>query len=367
MVVTKSKSHPNLLFYGRRGELNRTTSSGDSCGDSVSSLDFSHEKTARNATGSDDNNVNVIGGLLWKLLLAKEIDVCTSNVSEQDWKDLQAKHWTLSQISISKLQLYHKALTSIVIMDPSVDPRADTLLKEYNGRLINIDDTVTQELRRQAPDTFTAFVADFNDNLAYQMKTSRGFPSQPSTHNRESPSPTEWQEALQQLQDNLQTTLHSTTELEIQGSFLKTEYKTIAQPPHVDIPWKTLQQQQDEIWLGFFGLTREGMILQVWPFAATGKECVGQLVYVPLGKLLLLPSRTIHGGGFRTQPLHNEKGNLRYHLYLATDGSSLPRFANNVYTLPEDCGTELSQVCLNAPYLEGDGDDGTLLVDLLLD
>jgi hypothetical protein len=374
MVVTKSKSHPNLLWYGRRGPL--TDKDDNDCGDSVSSEEFSnahsHEKSSSSSNckgrAKEDLDLSVIGSLLWKLLLKKEMPVNAEGWSPEDWMNFQEKHCdsSLSKVSVQELQHYHQALTSIVIMDPAVDSRAATILQQYNGRLTDIGSTVTQELSQQSPDTYTAFVADFNDNLAYSMKTSRGFPATPRPQSALSEE--EWTRELQQLQDHIRTTLNSTTELEIQGSFLKTEYKTIPQPAHVDIPWKTLQQDGTNLWLAFFGLTQEGMILQIWPHAQHS-GCHGQLVFIPLGKLLLMPSHIIHGGGFRTQPIFHPQhhGNVRYHLYLATNGYSLPRFANNVYTLPNDRSVEWSQVCINAPYLDGPGEDGALLVDLLFD
>ena len=108
----------------------------------------------------------------------------------------------------------------------------------------------------------------------------------------------------------------------------------------------------------------------------------GQLVFVPLGKLLIMPSDTIHGGGFRTRPIFNngiDVGNLRYHLYLATDGHGLPQFVNNTYTQKNDRRRELCDIYRNASGLDQDSCDdeedaakhgwqsSALLMDLLLD
>jgi hypothetical protein len=116
------------------------------------------------------------------------------------------------------------------------------------------------------------------------------------------------------------------------------------------------------LFLAFFPLTEEGTYLQLWQDPATllrrkqdaedeEKKCVsddddddqedayaytnhdssissrridprsvvgtsiveGTIVYIPYGKMLIVPSDTIHGGGFK----RGVSGNLRFHLYIA--------------------------------------------------
>lgn len=397
MVVFKSKSSPNLLFYA---STHFDAFAQD--GDSVSSLDVTHlnakscyndgnnrAATTTNVDHEKNNDVDasVIGTLLWKLLLTHKMSV---NGDENDWEALQKTHVdSLSTVSIERLQEYHRALTSIVILDETIDDRAKSLLEDYHGKLVDLRSSLTNELKEQGPETFTAFVADFNDNLAYSLErdSHRGMPSVARTL-----SPDQWNQELQELEDTMQEVLpnknsNQEAPLGIQGSFLKTENKSIPQPAHVDFAWQMLTEQGMHLWLAFFGLTQEGMILQLWPSSNNGIGVVssaGQLVFVPLGKMLIMPSDTIHGGGFRTRPVFNtnDVGNLRYHLYLATDGHGLPQFVNNTYTQKDNRRRDLSDLYQNAPglVLEDNTDDGSnvdnnrsnwesssILMDLLLD
>ena len=384
MVVVHSKSHPDLLVYSSPREecLEDPFANDDG---SVSSLDVTHyfsKDGGNTTTGTDPVDASSVGKLLWRLMLTtKEVNV--NNTNENDWAALINAHAEeLSGVSIEQLQEYHQALTSIIILDEAIDDRAASLLEEYRGKLVDISPTLIHELRQQSPDEFTAFVADFNDNLAYSLErnSNRGVPAVARTM-----SATAWKREQQQLEDSLKNALPQQRQqndpLGIQGSFLKTEYKTIAQPAHIDFTWQMLAEQGSHLWLAFFGLTQEGMILQVWPTSDTSKAHRGQLVFVPLGKLLVMPSDTIHGGGFRTRPIFNggnDIGNLRYHLYLATDGHGLPQFVNNTYTQKNDRRRELCDTCRNAPGLEHTSSvnaDGSkhdwqstpLLMDLLLD
>ena len=384
MVVVHSKSHPDLLVYSSpREDCLEDPFAND--GDSVSSLDVTQyfSKDGGNATADADTvTASSVGQCLWRLMLTtNEINV--NSVRENSWAALKDAHpEELSGVSIEQLQEYHQALRSIIILDETIDDRAASFLAEYRGKLVNISPTFIHELRQQSPDKFTAFVADFNDNLAYSLERNshRGVPAVARTMSADA-----WKREQQQLEDSLKDALPQQRQqddpLGIQGSFLKTEYKTIAQPAHVDFTWQMLAEQGSHLWLAFFGLTQEGMILQVWPATNTSSARRGQLVFVPLGKLLILPSDTIHGGGFRTRPIFNggnDVGNLRYHLYLSTDGHGLPRFVNNTYTQKNDRRRELCDICQNAPGLEHTSNDnvdgGKLdwqstpsLMDLLLD
>ena len=431
-MVIKSKSHPNLKFlnsslctannHGRGGQARNkhnhhhddddddtASFSSSSSSSDMSTHDVHAPKTSRNPTKQQkqkqqEHDRHAVGGLLWQLILSQELVMPTTTGDHKvDWKKLQDKHPLLSQVSLKDLQSYYTALTSIVILDPILDERAESLLADNGYYLVDdVSPGLLQTLYDQRPSQFTAYVADFNDNLAYQYQPQRGFfPSYNSAEGSATPNNNneeKWNEEWQILQTTLQQALYQTCpsqlqqrtfscstsnntndnhheEMEVQASFLQTHYKTMPQPAHVDYPWLVLQALAQYLWLAFFPLTSEGCFLQVWPQSGQGE---GVVVFLPLGKLLVVPSDTIHGGGFRSRPRRRltsrkeveEGGNLRYHLYLATHGSSLPPFAQNVYTTKDDKRYEMSDVsCLMAPHLGGGENDNNsaLLMDLLFE
>jgi len=415
MKICKSKSHPDLLVYAsprfvkaKQDPFSFATTTAHTNftdGDSISSNEDAYQccdddmkqQNHDKQLQSTQHEHSTIGTFLWKLILTKKLRIhdSTNTKTDIDWKTLKQTYpnelsgsSSSSSTSVKQLQQYYQALTSIIVLDETIDPRATTFLEMYNGRLIPVNSTLTKELRHNSPTHFAALVADFNDNLAYQLErnSQRGMPAVAKTM-----SSSKWIQELQNLEDSLKAVLAQTNSaaktdvpLGIQGSFLRTEYKTIAQPAHVDFTWKMLEEEGDHLWLAFFALTQEGMILQVWPTASdTNKTTTqGQLVFVPLGKMLIMPSDIIHGGGFRTRPIFgdtaSEMGNLRYHLYLSTDGHGLPQFVKSTYTLKNDRGRELADVYVNAPGLEEgetttvyDGESSwkssSILMDLLLD
>jgi hypothetical protein len=102
------------------------------------------------------------------------------------------------------------------------------------------------------------------------------------------------------------------------------------------------------------------MFLQVWPTSSIDADpstpVDGQLVYIPYGKILLLPASTIHGGGSRTSSLADgaSYGNLRFHLYVASGGEGntiLPLHQSNKYTEPLDKATELSRRYVDSRHM----------------
>ncbi|CAB9496243.1 Histone methylation protein DOT1 [Seminavis robusta] len=378
MVVLKSQSHPNLLHYGLKTvhvhvhvhvHVPSEPVSAESDCESESSLLDVHPISSSKVATSTSTSTSTIGSLLWKLILAQKLPLDLSNDNDNNniWTKLKQEYPELSSVSESDLQSYHAALSSIIILDEQMDPRASPLLKQYNGHLLPISRTISQELKQQSPDQFTAFVADFNDNLAYSMKSTRGIPTCTTTSTTTDNE--EWTQQVQQLESDIQKALN-TNDIELQASFLKTEHHTIPQPAHVDYPWNTLNERAHNLWLAFFPLTSQGMILQLWPSHATTNtttttQTKGQLVFVPWDTMLMVPSDTIHGGGFRTC---TQSGNVRYHLYIATHGTSLPQFAQNVYTLPHDKRRELCDgCCVNAQGIDVEHatDGNTLLMELL--
>jgi hypothetical protein len=79
----------------------------------------------------------------------------------------------------------------------------------------------------------------------------------------------------------------------------------------------------------------------------SAEQILGQIVYVPYGKLLILPAHTIHGGGYRTTPLDaGTNGNLRFHLYVARNQACLPVHQTNKYTEPNNKGKVSQSNCI---------------------
>jgi hypothetical protein len=101
---------------------------------------------------------------------------------------------------------------------------------------------------------------------------------------------------------------------------------TLPQPPHADYARRILQMllNNQHLYLAVFPLTRDGLMLQVWDHhRVSGKGRVsvkGQLLFLPMNTILILPGNTVHGGGFMTAP----GGNLRGHLYIAVN-HNLPK------------------------------------------
>ena len=156
--------------------------------------------------------------------------------------------------------------------------------------------------------------------------------------------------AVQELEEFLQAN-------EYLGSFLSTE-TTMPQPSHVDYTYEVLQEHEEHntLKIGFFPLTKDGMLLQLWPTARSSDPSVrieAEIIFIPYGKILLVPASTIHGGGFRTSS-HDEAGlygNLRFHLYVATGEATLPVHQSNKYTEPHDKSKELSRRYVDSKHM----------------
>lgn len=202
-------------------------------------------------------------------------------------------------------------------------------LNQFRGELHDIPKSLLDSVATRAPRHFAARVSDFNENLLFDMRTKRG---------------------LSDLGlDPIEKMLGARESL---GSFMTTE-STVPQPAHVDYAWEVLEKCGHELWIGFFPLTNDGMFLQVWPLAEESTRSVsGQLVFIPFGKLLVLPSRTIHGGGFRTT-MGGSHGNLRFHIYFARGpGSKLPTHQANKYTEKKQKSKELCDRYVDCPSMQ---------------
>ncbi len=67
--------------------------------------------------------------------------------------------------------------------------------------------------------------------------------------------------------------------------------------------------------IGFLPLTETGQFLQFWECGQNNQE--GKIVFVPRDELLLVPGKTIHGGGFRADHRTDDSfAHLRLHFYV---------------------------------------------------
>lgn len=92
-------------------------------------------------------------------------------------------------------------------------------------------------------------------------------------------------------------------------SMLRSVDESEPQVPHLDFKEQVLNEYRLRglfPYLVFTSASQAGSFLQVW------RDHTGTLLRIPLGKALILPADTMHGGGFMSDP----KGNLRLHSYL---------------------------------------------------
>mmetsp|Transcript_28809 Transcript_28809/g.52624 ORF Transcript_28809/g.52624 Transcript_28809/m.52624 type:complete len:439 (+) Transcript_28809:62-1378(+) len=256
------------------------------------------------------------------------------------------------------------ALSSILVLDSPSRPAVRTLLETYNGHLTDVGPHMLEGLRNASPSRLAARVGDYNENLFYEMRDgdmdvasiiSQGSISggsggdgrcdddcgsseeEKSTSSSSSSAHLDSQirNDIASFEDSIRESLQC-TQVKYRGSFMQTE-RTMYQPAHVDYDYPILQEYGKRLFLAFFPLTEEGAFLQLWqddyddPTTATastedeevrskkyeGKKTAtiiqeGTVVYIPRGKMFIVPSDTIHGGGFK----RGHGGNLRFHLYI---------------------------------------------------
>ena len=208
-------------------------------------------------------------------------------------------------------------LSSILILDSATNLRVQSLLSSYNGQLIQIGTNILQGLRNAAPTSLAARVGDYNENLFYEMENKDMdlesiIRASNTTENNGLDVST-----LQQELSSFETTVRQTLQHEnisYRGSFMQTE-STMYQPAHVDYDYSILSKYGSKLFLAFFPLTEEGAYLQLWQDnenVSIDNPREGTVVFIPYGNMLIMPSDTIHGGGFK----RGEGGNLRFHLYI---------------------------------------------------
>lgn len=254
---------------------------------------------------------------------------------------------------LSTERLMRDLIETVTIMDRENDSRAQQLLIDFNGHLFDISLSLVGEILKKVPVQFSARVADFNENLFYAMQERGSLRN--IIQNKiddESPHDSNIDRSVEELEDNIRQALGLDDKMAYQGSFMKTDH-TQPQPAHVDFKWETLEALNEKLFIGFFPLSKEGMFLQLWDnhdtMAQSSKnDDYGRIVFIPLGKFLVVPSDTIHGGGFKV----GSGGNPRYHMYIASDNNVLPKFQNNRYTEKYDKSKELCDRLKNSPKLD---------------
>jgi hypothetical protein len=152
--------------------------------------------------------------------------------------------------------------------------------------------------------------------------------------------------------------------------------------------------KEDELransYIGFIPLSKNGMYLEVWPLddlnTAT-QQVTGELVFVPLGMLLLVPAATLHAGGMKA-PLpsfvaevstgHNDntiRQHPRLHFYLFPTRDDAEYTTCNLYDMPLEMRNQLatdkkrfSDIFIHSPQLQFTPDaPGELAFGLLND
>jgi len=294
------------------------------------------DKITSNNEGSLENQ-NFPKSIVQKLFDMLCNGSCSGGIGE-DFMDADFKRAPMKLLC----ELYRNICTTVIVMNDGVDT-AQEILQEFNGKLCNVSTSLIEEMRDDRPANLgAAKVGDFNDNLSYAMQDGRGLLNIiQKARSEKGICLLDQNELLLAEIDKFESTLNAAVggrgEVEYQGSFMKTD-KTIPQPPHVDFKWELLQKEKDNLFIAFFPLTNEGMFLQLWKDKKCEETTNGKIIFIPYGKMLVVPSDTIHGGGFKS----GENGNLRFHLYIASHGSSLPLTHTNRYTEEYNPTKELS-------------------------
>eukprot|EP00551_Chaetoceros_affinis_P007814 CAMPEP_0203671548 /NCGR_PEP_ID=MMETSP0090-20130426/7295_1 /ASSEMBLY_ACC=CAM_ASM_001088 /TAXON_ID=426623 /ORGANISM="Chaetoceros affinis, Strain CCMP159" /LENGTH=392 /DNA_ID=CAMNT_0050536633 /DNA_START=12 /DNA_END=1190 /DNA_ORIENTATION=+ len=317
---------------------------------------------------------------LWKYLVQRSTGIdegsdnkmCNINIHSQsttsaDTTATKGKERSLSFIGIDPKVV--KALSSIRILTNG-DQDSQMWLSSNGGKLDNLPLDLLDTIERCAPQSFHARVADFNDNLFYDMQQQYGLsnilfgdqlqttPNLVSSPQTQPPSQQQVQYESNDINTDPDQILQSVVETnKYLGSFLATEM-TVPQPPHVDFTWEQLERDGDNLRLGFFPLTQEGMFLQIWSRDddLEQRHIQGEVIFIPFGQILTLPATTIHGGGFRTTGINSDgemHGNLRFHLYLAYNDVGLSKNqTTNKYTEPNDKRKELTDRYVDTPMMK---------------
>jgi len=103
---------------------------------------------------------------------------------------------------------------------------------------------------------------------------------------------------------------------------------------HYDYTLDVREKLGSKIYLGLTPLTDSGCYLQVWlPQEYKNRPSHGHVLFIPKGCILLLPSDTIHGGGFLSD---SQTKDLRLHFYIYTNGADPDVEQKNIYLSLKD-------------------------------
>jgi len=265
----------------------------------------------------------------------------------------------------------HSTPDIITELNSTSCPKVQTILSSYKGHLVDVGSCLLESLRNTAPQQLAARVGDYNENLFYEMqdndKDISGIIIGGGGGGGSRDNPQQLQDDIHAFESSICTSLQHTN-LTYRGSFMRTE-STIYQPAHVDYDYPILEQYGNKLFLAFFPLTQEGAYLQLWQEPSSsadedystvggggGEPILGTVVYIPYGKMLIMPSDTIHGGGFK----RGCSGNLRFHLYIALEEEQVRKETNitlldhpmNKYTEKHDRRRELCERFVDAEGLE---------------
>ena len=180
------------------------------------------------------------------------------------------------------------------------DDHCEELMRSIGGRNV----TIPQYLHRLLYDVCTTADVSVNNPNYWNNATSVKFASieQPCLLD------SVCRGFLPVFEEHLQDHLQNHPGIRLKPSVLKTPKHRI-QERHTDFKRSILDEYPDELFLAFTPLTEAGMFLQIWPW----EDERGVVVFVPHGKLLLMPGSVLHGGGFLTCSIRH---NLRMHFYI---------------------------------------------------
>lgn len=311
-MVASIASSKELNFYQQHESSKKFIQSKTTAEQS----EFVHLLAKKTGIDQDVDNTDNTNSQTFEFI---ELDPANENSSRLSTDDIVSEE----QILHNMLQR-RKALSSIVVLSSMTCPRVQTLIKEvHNGQLIDIGLHLLNGLRNAAPTQrkLAARVGDYNENLFYEMHPARQNLESIIHESQRRDNNTVHEGTsilLRQDINSFETSIRQTlghANISYRGSYMTTE-RTMFQPAHVDYDYDVLDAYGKRLQLAFFPLTKEGMFLQVWKDPKIiDKRVEGTIVFIPHGKMLILPSDTIHGGGFR----RGLGGNLRFHLYIEVE------------------------------------------------
>ena len=84
-------------------------------------------------------------------------------------------------------------------------------------------------------------------------------------------------------------------------SFMKSQTNH-RQRPHKDFTNPELKKGfENNAWVGFLPLTKQGQQLEIWPEQKNEEVKTGEVITIDYGKMLLLKGGVVHAGGFKLE------------------------------------------------------------------